>query len=141
MKWQLRVASAPVSWTVHAHAVYVHTWPKSFISHWYRTPELFLAVIDGQQNIPLGLVIKQEVWRVPEQQTRSWLTPPSQTLTDLLLRRPEEGRRRMKGSHRLSIKSIWHCVTCALWLKQCYQLWYPYFDIDTQGFNRNIIYP
>ena len=69
----------------------------------YRAPELFLGLIDGRQNVPEGLVIKQEVWRVTEQQSRSWLTLPSQSLTDLLLQRPEERRKRMKGSHRLSI--------------------------------------
>lgn len=70
-------------------------------------------MIDGWKKIPEGLVIKQEVERVSER-TRSWLTPPSQLLTDLLLQRLEERRERMKGSHRLSIKSIRHCVTCAL---------------------------
>lgn len=51
----------------------------------------FLGVIDGWQNIPQGAVIKQEVKRVTEQ-SRSWLTPPSQQLTDLLLQRRGETR-------------------------------------------------
>lgn len=70
-------------------------------------------MVDGWQKIPKGPVIKQEVLRVSEQ-TKSWLTPPLQLLTDLMLQRLEDRRKSMKGSHRLSINSIGNCVTRAL---------------------------
>lgn len=71
--------------------IYTHLTQVLHLSAIYRAPELFQGMIDGWQSIPKGLVIKQEVWRVTEQ-IRSWLTLPSQPLTDLLLQRQEEKR-------------------------------------------------
>lgn len=68
--------------------MHIHTLRPGLISRKYRAPELFVGVIDGWQNVPEGAVIKQEVERVTER-GRSWLTPPSQQLTDVLLQRLE----------------------------------------------------